>query len=345
LQYVAVCCSVLHCVAVCCSVLQCVAVCCSVLKCVVVDSWYVCCNVLQCAAVCCSTLLQCVAADSWCVWIDAAHVNELCLTWVDFRDLKLECVCVCVCVWSPTLPPHHGPTIPKAKRQECKYQLAALNRLRAASWFLHQQHQRCNIKTRDMTLDLESKTWFLDVRHDSWMWDMILGCETWFLMCNVRHDSRMWVNDSWSSIWDMTHECETMILDLECETWLLSVRHDSWWWHDSWMWDTILDVRCQIQLMNVRHESECSKTSTVIFHMTCIECSVFPGSVNYLDLERKRKQVKRKHFGQTDTMLRISTSNNEIFICNKIVGKSAARGEINWLSSFPHQKAFATLPK
>ena len=30
LQYVAVCCSVLHCVAVCCSVLQCVAVCCSV---------------------------------------------------------------------------------------------------------------------------------------------------------------------------------------------------------------------------------------------------------------------------------------------------------------------------
>ena len=46
LQYVAVCCSVLHvfrCVAVCCSVLQCVAVCCSVLQCAAVES------MLQCA--------------------------------------------------------------------------------------------------------------------------------------------------------------------------------------------------------------------------------------------------------------------------------------------------------
>ena len=60
LQYVAVCCIVLHCcvvlhyVAVCCSVLQCVAVCCSVLQCAAV-----CCSVLQYVTACCSEL-QCV---------------------------------------------------------------------------------------------------------------------------------------------------------------------------------------------------------------------------------------------------------------------------------------------
>ena len=69
LQYVAVCCSVLHrgaekcmhenlssvvqCVAKCCSVLRRAAVCRSVSQCVAV-----CCSVLQCVAVCCSMLLS-----------------------------------------------------------------------------------------------------------------------------------------------------------------------------------------------------------------------------------------------------------------------------------------------
>jgi len=70
LQYVVVCCSVLHCSrADCCSVSQygvssleqCVAVCCSVSQSVAVCSnvlqyGAVCCSALQCVAVCCSVL-------------------------------------------------------------------------------------------------------------------------------------------------------------------------------------------------------------------------------------------------------------------------------------------------
>ena len=83
LQYVAVCCSLLHCVTVYCSMVQCVAVCycivvqCGVVWCSVLQYAEVCCSVLPCVAVCCSvwqcvalccSVLQCVAVCCSALW-------------------------------------------------------------------------------------------------------------------------------------------------------------------------------------------------------------------------------------------------------------------------------------
>jgi len=99
-------------------------------------------RVLQCVqytvAVCCSRFMICLAWQSSCEW---AMSHSSWLSGLEVRECVCVCVCVSVCVWSLTLPLHHGPTMPKVKRQET-------DRLSAASWFLHQLfkfvHQWCN---------------------------------------------------------------------------------------------------------------------------------------------------------------------------------------------------------
>ena len=115
MQYIAICCSLLHCVAVpriymrsdpimcssveqCvavrCSALQYVAICCSVVSCAAVCSQCVamCCSVLQCVAVCCS-MLQCIAVPRVYMRSDSSMCSSA-LQFVAVRCSALQCVAV-----------------------------------------------------------------------------------------------------------------------------------------------------------------------------------------------------------------------------------------------------------
>ena len=91
LQYVAVCCIMLHCAAVHCSVLQYVAV--RTLQCVVhvLQCVAVCCSVLQCVAVCCNVLHYVAVRTLQCMCCSVLQFVAVCCS-------VLQCVAVCCSV-------------------------------------------------------------------------------------------------------------------------------------------------------------------------------------------------------------------------------------------------------